>query len=195
MIDYDKVPEAGDVPPFDHSQQYVSLEQAAFIMQETPNTLIEWIDKGLMLSYKARSVKGDETRNFPEIHQSELDRFLHPWKHVRRLDDRINAQQQKVDILTKKFDGDGTINHMLSSHASRIYHVEKGLEAAEACIDGSETSLRAEIKYLTLRHDALSRNVDRLIAVVTKIQGNLERVAKLSQGDKYGHIKALVRRR
>lgn len=98
-----KIPEIMPLEPDPRVSPYVTIEQAAFIMQETPETLREWINKGLMFCL----------RTFPGkplmIHQSEFDRFRQPWKHIWRLDQRISALHGLLEEFKKKIIGGDTV--------------------------------------------------------------------------------------
>lgn len=95
-----EVPAPSGVGQYNESASYVTIDQAAFIMQEPVETLMEFIRGGLLLCYKP-SLDSDGP---VLIHQSELDRFRRPWKHVWRLDDRINGLQGRLEIMVNRIE-------------------------------------------------------------------------------------------
>jgi hypothetical protein len=114
---------------------YITLEQAAHIMQQSPEQILQWIDQGVMLCYKPARDKDGTIM----IHQSEMDRFRHPWKHIWRLDDRLNGIQGRLE-----------------THIKRV----EGREDASSRLDSVETSL-FQFEELAERLDALERKVNQ----------------------------------
>lgn len=133
-------------PPEEYGTPYVSLAQAAFIMQEPEEVLIDWIKKGLLLAFK---VGNKEFPNFYQIHQSELNRFRHPWKHIWRLDERITCLQKLLDIFKHKINMGQTAQQRLDAFASRLsemqYQSGKHTELTKQILDVFNESL-AEMK-------------------------------------------------
>mgnify|MGYP001606345682 CR=1 FL=1 len=75
-----------------------TVKQAAYLMGLRESTVKEMIASGKLLTIKGTR---DETEN-ELIHDSEMSRFQHPWEHIFRLDERINAQQALVETLKAK---------------------------------------------------------------------------------------------
>lgn len=92
-------------PPLEYGTPYINLEQAAFLMQEPEEVVTDWISKGLLLAVKMGRAGG---RQEYQIHQSELNRFRHPWKHIWRIDERISGFQNLVETLKQRINMDDT---------------------------------------------------------------------------------------
>ena len=122
-----EVPAPSGVGIYSERASYVTIEQAAFIMQESVETLMDFIRGGLLLCHK-----GSLDNDGPVmIHQSELDRFKRPWKHVWRLDDRINGLQGRLEALIKKTEGSRGMDDILSQTQLRVSILEESVEEME----------------------------------------------------------------
>jgi hypothetical protein len=75
------------------------LSQAAYLMGLKVETLSAMVEREEVLCIKGRR---DPHTGEIMIHESELHRFEHPWKHIARLDERVNALQELVETLKKK---------------------------------------------------------------------------------------------
>lgn len=109
---------------------YISLEEAAYLMGMSVENVKKMVESGELLAAKIGSVKGF-------IHESEMSRFQHPWTHLFRLEQRINAQQALVETLKGKINGGVAdkcqieINNAkfdLSRLAGRVLEMEQKLE-------------------------------------------------------------------
>lgn len=157
--------------PSDPRSPWVTLEQAAYLMGVEPEEVKEYIDRGLLLASKA-SLFGEGPIM---IHQTEMDRFRHPWKHIWRLDDRINAQQRLVETLKEKINGGGDV-------PSRLNDLERRMIGAEYDIEGLGVSYRALPLHgetgVVSRVDLAHSKVDELNAVLLKAESTIAAQAK-----------------
>lgn len=78
---------------------YFTVRQAAYLMGLRVDTVREMMKNGKILYDKLNTDEGDDT---PLINETEMSRFQHPWEHIFRLDERINAQQILVEQLKAK---------------------------------------------------------------------------------------------
>lgn len=111
-------------PPDPHDAPWLTLAQAAFIMQKKPQTLLRWIRKGL-INYNKLWAHNLETGEGIMIHQSEMDRFRYPWRHIWRIDDRINCLHILVEKLKAKINGGEDAPAQIRKHGTDILNLER----------------------------------------------------------------------
>lgn len=143
------------VSPLGDGGPVVNLEQAAFIMQVHPEQLLGWIREGLVLTIKRFDTDDPSTIR---IHQTELDRFRHPWKHIWRLDKRIDSQQKLVETLKQRINNaeiTRDLNRISEAQREQDYRIEmlenSGAEMANRKADDLNEAMRdieSQIKSL-----------------------------------------------
>ena len=143
-----EVPAPSGVGIYSEKASYITIEQAAFIMQESVETLMDFIRGGLLLCHKG-TLDGDGP---VMIHQSELDRFKRPWKHVWRLDDRINALQTRLESLIKKTSGSPGMDDRIDSLSHRVLLCETSVDSL--CDDVE--NIKCEIESMNKRINEFS---------------------------------------
>jgi hypothetical protein len=147
---------------------WVTLDQAAFIMQEHPETVRSWIDKGLLLANKS-TLYSEEGPVM--IHQTELDRFRHPWKHIWRLDARIDAQQKLVETLKVKIGGGEDMPTRMKNVEDQVWEISDNSERID--------ELTRTVQRLTERIiavEALDDGVNVLSADLASLGGRFEKL-------------------
>ena len=113
----------------------INIYEAAYLMGVSVETVKKMIDAGELLYVKS----GGKELDHIVIHESEMTRFQHPWKHIFRLDERINAQQSLVETLKAKI------------NAGLWYDIERAANDANY-----------NLKYLTERVEKIEHILDDL---------------------------------
>jgi|GEM_PF-6178292 uncharacterized coiled-coil protein SlyX len=120
---------------------YITITEAAYLMGFSEEIVLKMIEKGELLCKKG---------NVPVlIHESEMSRFQHPWKHICRLEQRINAQQNLVETLK-----------------SRVPMRETGFDVQVNNVEYLLNELRGEVNSMK---DGLAKIMEKLPALIETV--------------------------
>jgi uncharacterized coiled-coil protein SlyX len=116
---------------------YIGITEAAYLMGMSEETVKKMIDNGELLCRK--------NANPIMIHESEMGRFMHPWRHIARLDQRITAQQMLVEKLKlgRSENEDWTLAHQVNDLQYNIEHLEPLIKGMQLKIEEIMTKLPA----------------------------------------------------
>ena len=138
------------------AEYYITINEAAYLMGFSVETIQKMIEKGELLVNRAT--------NPMLIHDSEIGRFQHPWKHIFRLDQRINAQQALIEIIkTSGLHGAGTRDG-LDVQVNDLQYELRELEERVQSLTMQNNMLNEKIGRIMEKFPALVETVDALLA-------------------------------
>lgn len=145
------------VGQYNERAEYITIDQAAFIMQEPVKKLMKYINGGLMLCYKP-SLNGDGP---VMIHQSEMDRFKHPWKHIWRIDARLNDIQKRYEKIQGMLGPNCVGQEEFGRLGAYVHRLEENLEELRDKLESQNRKERTNGSGTTRKRKALRKSPGR----------------------------------
>ena len=140
------------------AEYYITINEAAYLMGFSVDTVQKMIDKGELLVNRGT--------NPLLIHDSEIGRFQHPWKHIFRLDQRMNALQEVIEIIKKRDLHGSFAGHRdgLNVQVNDLQYELRELEERVQSLTMQNNMLNDKIGRIMEKFPALVETVDALLA-------------------------------